>query len=93
MAKSSAALTAVLRHYNITSAAETFITDESMMNAAMLLSSCANHVCTTSLSRRRTDFVTPVVQSWTDAASLVACICADGLACRSLRSCAEALGN
>jgi len=33
---------------------------------------------TTSPSRRRAGFVTPVLQSGADATSLVACICADG---------------
>ena len=55
-----------------------FNTDESMNNVADVLRGCCKHAYTTSPTRRRVDFVTLVVQSGADAASLVACICADG---------------
>jgi len=78
VAKYFAALTAVTRQYNITSASRVFNTDDSMMNMAEVLRDCGKHAYTTSPTRRRVEFVTPVVQSAEDAASLVACICADG---------------
>jgi len=48
-----------------------------MINTTEVMKSCGKHVCTASPSRWRTDSVTPIVQSGADAASLVACICAD----------------
>lgn len=78
VAKYFAALTAVTRQYGITSASQVFNTDESMINVADVLRGCGKQAYTTSPTRRRADFVTPVVQSGADAASLVACICADG---------------
>jgi len=78
VAKYGAALTAVTRQYNITSASQVFNTDESIINEADVLRGCGNHAYTTSPTRRQVDFVTPVVQSGADAASVVACICADG---------------
>lgn len=48
-----------------------------MINVADVLRGCGRQAYTTSLTRQRADFVTPVVQSGADAASLVACICAD----------------
>jgi len=78
VAKYFAALTALTRQYNITSASQVFNTEESMINVADVLRGCGKHAYTTSPTRRRVDFVTPMVQSGADAASLVACICADG---------------
>lgn len=49
-----------------------------MINVADVLRFCGRQDYTTSPTRQRADFVTPVVQSEADAASLVACICADG---------------
>lgn len=85
--------TSVPRQYEITSDAQDFNTDKSMINTAEVLSSCSKHMYTTSPSRRRADFVTPAVQSGPEAASLVACIYADGFACRSLRLCAAVVGS
>ena len=48
-----------------------------MINTTEEMKSCGKHVCTASPSRWRTDSVIPIVQSGADAASLVACICAD----------------
>ena len=73
-----AALTAVTRQYVIESAIQVYNTDESMINVADVLRGCGRHAYTTSPTRRRADFVTPVVQFGADAASFVACICADG---------------
>lgn len=78
VAKYFVALTAVMRQWNITSASQIFNTDESMINAAYVLRGCAKQAYTTSPTRRRVDFVTPVLQSEANAASLVACIGADG---------------
>lgn len=49
-----------------------------MINVVDVLRGCGKQAYTTSPTRRRAEFVTPVVQSGADAASLVACICADG---------------
>ena len=78
VAKYCAALTAVTRQYNITSACQVFNTDESMINVADVRRGCGKHAYTTSPTRRRVDFVISVLQSGEDAAILVACICADG---------------
>jgi len=76
--KYCATLTSVLRQYEITSAAQDFNTDKSMNNTADVQSSCTKHMYTTSPFQRRPDFVNPFVQSGPEAASLVACICAEG---------------
>jgi len=61
VAKYFAALTAVTRQYDIESASQVYNTDESMINVADVLRGCGRHAYTTSPTRRRADFVTPVV--------------------------------
>ena len=73
-----AALTAVTRQYVIESVIQVYNTDASTINVADVLRGCGRHAYTTSPTRRRADFVIPVVQFGADAASFVACICADG---------------
>jgi len=77
-AKYFAALSAVTRQYDIESASQFYNTDDSMIKVADVLRGCGRHAYTTSPTRRRADFVSPVMHSGADAASLVACICADG---------------
>lgn len=48
-----------------------------MITVADVRRGCGKHACTTIPTRRRANFVTPWVHSGADAASLVACICAD----------------
>ncbi|OSX78778.1 hypothetical protein BU14_0098s0004 [Porphyra umbilicalis] len=78
VAKYFAALTAITGQYDIESASQIYNKDDSMIKVADVLRGCGRHAYTTSPIRRRADFVTPVVQSGADAASLVAYICADG---------------
>jgi len=78
VAKYFAALTAITGQYDIESASQIYNKDDSMIKVTDVLRGCGRHAYTTSPIRRRADFVTPVVQSGADAASLVAYICADG---------------
>ena len=77
VAKFFAALRWVCREFGITRAAQVWNTDESMMNAEELMEGAVSAVVTDDPSAR-VEYVIPSVQNGSEAASLVATVCADG---------------
>jgi len=77
VAKFFADLHFVCREFGITRAAQVWNTDESMMNAEELMEGAGSAVVTDDPSARA-EYVIPSVQRGSEAASLVATVCADG---------------
>jgi len=77
VAKLFAAFRLVCREFGVTRAAQVWKTDESMMNSEELMEGAGSAVVTDDPSARA-EYVIPSVQKGSEAASLVATVCADG---------------
>jgi len=92
VAKYFAALTAVTRQYDIESASQVYNTDESTISVADVLRGCGRQAYTTSPTRRRADFVTPVCSPGRKPPAWWPASVPTVPGCRSSQSCAEARG-